>query len=400
MSFIDHAQILIPALSGLAVTVFKEDGDTQPLELFEENTCFFKNVQTFYTKNGFLSFFRKMSGGKIYTVTDPLDIHAVIVKVVDRWVILGPYAVDPWQDHNGKVLLANCGIQSDAFLPYKFYRCNLPIFGNEYVERVAALILTQVAGNESYEIDHIDMTVQKAFELPSKISDSYNDFAQINHRYAVEEQLMAAVQHGKTEEALKLFEEAAGLRGRIRIFDDSISGQIASCWALRALVRRAAISGGLTQIYVDSLSQEYAQQMNQALNMNQLHDVIAQYLAAFCCAIRKSNKTDYSLYVKRAVQYIELNLSQSISVDTLSEMNGITRQHFTGLWRKEVGMTVKQYIMRERCALAASLLENSRVQIQEISHYVGYDDTNYFTRVFKNVMGVTPQEYKKTKAIY
>lgn len=399
MSFIDHAQILIPALSGLAVTVFKEGGDVQSLELFEKNFCFLKNVQTLYTKDGFLSFFHKKSGGCIYTVADPLGIYAVIVKVVDRWVILGPYVIEPWNNNKGKVLLANCGVQSD-FLSYKLYRCKLPILDKEYVECVAALILTQVVGNKPYKTDHINMTVQKALELPPKISDPYNDFAQVNRRYAMEEQLMNAVQQGKTEQALKLLKDGADIKGEIRIFDSSLSGQIASLWALRALVRRAAILGGLTPIYVDALSQEYAQRMNQALNENQLHEIVEQYLAAFCCAVRKNKKTDYSLYVKRAIQYIDLNLSQPISVETLSEMNNITRQHFTGLWKKEVGITVKQYIKQERCAFAANLLENSRMQIQEIGHYVGYDDTNYFTRVFKNLMGVTPQVYRKNKAIY
>ena len=61
---------------------------------------------------------------------------------------------------------------------------------------------------------------------------------------------------------------------------------------------------------------------------------------------------------------------------------------------------MRQYIAQARCECAADLLENSQMLVQEVSHYVGYDDTNYFARVFKEIMGISPQEYRKKKSFY
>ena len=56
--------------------------------------------------------------------------------------------------------------------------------------------------------------------------------------------------------------------------------------------------------------------------------------------------------------------------------------------------------MQMRCECAAELLESGCLPIQEISQYVGYDDTNYFARVFKNQVGISSQEYRKRKSFY
>ena len=59
---------------------------------------------------------------------------------------------------------------------------------------------------------------------------------------------------------------------------------------------------------------------------------------------------------------------------------------FVRLFGKETGKTVNQYIMQLRCERVAELLQNSQLLVQEISSYVGYEDNNYFAKVFKNVM--------------
>ena len=58
-------------------------------------------------------------------------------------------------------------------------------------------------------------------------------------------------------------------------------------------------------------------------------------------------------------------------------------------------MTMKQYLAWKRCELAAELLLESRMSIQEISAYVGYPDNNYFSKVFKANKKLSPLDYRK-----
>lgn len=399
MDFINHAQIMIPVLTGLNVTVW--DYDTQPLEYLEKHFCFLPAIQTLYTANGLLAFSQKKGEEHIYIIEDQLDTHAIIIKVEDQWLFLGPYVTEPWQDSRAKTRLVNCGGQDSAFFPYKVYYCGLPLFELEYTMRIAALILENTVGNiPPREISPIHVAAKNAAEQISRISEKFTDSEMVNKQYALEEKFEEAVHQGKTTFAINLLHEINRLNPGLRFKTNEINNRIISAAITRTIVRRAARLAGMAPIIIDAISIEYAQKMHLCTDGQQLETLLDDYIATFCAAIRANQNNDYSLHVKRAVQYINTHLSQSISVDSLCQLNNISRQYFVQLFKKETGKTVKQFVNQVRCDRAAELLGDSRLLIQDISHYVGYEDTSYFGRVFKNIMGVTPQEYREMKTFY
>ena len=399
MSFIEHAQIMIPALTGLAVTTW--DDDDRTLGEFEQRFCFLPQIQSLYTTDGLLQFFHRKDDQHIYTITDPLDTHVIILKIEKTWIILGPYVTSPWRGSAAAELLARRDLQESTRLPYKLYRCGLPLIEHAQVIRIAVLLLNHTIGNlPPHEIESITMDRDASADVRVAISDEHEELSIINKRYALEGQFMDAVTGGRTEEAIRSLSAMMNLLPGLRYKTDDLKDQIAGAAISRANIRRAAVQAGLTPVLIDAISQEYAQKMHRATDESVLRELMEQYIADICYAIRSHKKNNYSIYVKRAVQYIETHLSQPISVDELCRLNDISRKHFVHLFGKETGKTVNQYIMQLRCERAAELLENSQLLVQEISSYVGYEDNNYFDKVFKNVMGVSPLEYRKMKTIY
>lgn len=399
MDFINHAQIMIPAMTGLAVTVLDNHGPS--FQQFERENCLSPELQPLYTAAGLRQFFDKKDGSHIYDISDTLDSRLLLMKIHEQWIILGPYVVTPWDENAAKVLLAKAGAKEAMRLPYKIYRCRLPLVQHELAVHIAVLLVTHTVGNEPpREIETIDMFANSELAEKPRISQTFEEFSIVSKRYELENQFMDAIAQGKTSKSLDLFREIFLLVPGLRYNSGDLTDQIAGAAILRILVRRAAVQGGLTPILIDAISQEYAQQMHTALDQASINDLMERHVVAFCEAIRANKKNNYSIYVKRAVQYIETHLSQSISVDTLCQLNGISRNHFVHLFSKETGKTVKQYIAQARCECAAELLENSQLLVHEISNYVGYEDNNYFAKVFKSVMGVSPQEYRKEKTFY
>ena len=396
MDFIDHAQIMIPAMTGLSVTVL--DSGDRPFRQFERENCLSARLQPLYTTAGLRQFFDKKDGSHIYDISDALDTRVLLMKIHEQWIILGPYVITAWNENTAKVLLAKVGAQEVMHLPYKAYRCKLPLVQHEMAVHAAVLLVTHTVGNEPpREIESIDIL---AGGEPANISQVFEDFTVVNKRYELENQFIEAIAQGKTSKSLDLFREIQSLAPGLRFISGDLKDKIAGAAIIRTLVRRAAVQGGLTPVLIDAISQEYAQQMHRALDDAALNDLLELHIAAFCRAIRANKKSNYSIYVKRAVQYIETHLSQPISADTLCRLNGISRAHFVHLFSEETGRTIKQYIARSRCERAAELLENSHLPVHEISNYVGYEDSNYFTKVFKNVMGISPQDYRKVKTFY
>ncbi len=400
MDFLASAQVLVPALCGLSAAVFDAAGDdAQALAAFETRFAFSLQVQPLFTAAGLRRFFADRGAERIFWLRDALDIQAVLLKIGGQWVVLGPYVDAPWNEGQARVRLAAHTLGDAALLPHKAYRCSLPVLSSEYVIKVAALLLTNTVGNPPREVELIDLTARTAEDMAPKISEEYDDPAQIDRRYAWEDALMAAVRGGHTSQALALLDGIGSVMTGIRFLTDSIADQIAGTCTFRALVRHAALQAGLTPVFVDALSQEYAQQMHHAVDSQRLNELTHQYLAAFCRAVRENRRTGYSPRVRQAVQYIELHVSAPLTVEQLCALTGVTRQRLGALFRAETGRTVKGYIQHRRCECAAELLRDSRLRVQEIARYVGYEDTAYFARVFKAETGRTPQEYRKETSV-
>lgn len=392
MSFLKYAQLFIPELTNLPVTVCGEKGHT--LRAFAEKACFSSEIQPLYTEDGFRSFFAQKEHDRIYEITDALGTRMIVFRTNGQTVIFGPYVTTPWEEPSSKILLAKCGCSAEQLLSYKAYRCELPLVENHAAEKAAFFVLEHLVPAPDFVPVCIELSAQKMSGRFPRISEAYSDAEIVNRNYADEKKLMDTIRKGDTVQILHCLQDWQAPPPGIRFLTNSLNDKIAQAFAIRVLVRHAALQAGLTPVFVDALSQEYAQKMHRAISKSELDDLMRQYAVAFCQAVRDNRKMEYSPYVKRAVQWIESKLSQPVTVNDLCRLNNITRQHFSQLFKKETGKTVKQYIMQARCDRAAELLMNSDLPIRDISQYVGYEDAAYFARVFKNVTGHTPQEYR------
>lgn len=101
--------------------------------------------------------------------------------------------------------------------------------------------------------------------------------------------------------------------------------------------------------------------------------------------------------MKQAAVYIRLHLGQPVSRTEVAEMLHLNEEYFSRLFRKYTGCTFKDYLIEERMKQAKKLLEFSNFPISVIAVKVGYVNFSYFSRHFKNMVGVSPQEYRAEK---
>ena len=74
----------------------------------------------------------------------------------------------------------------------------------------------------------------------------------------------------------------------------------------------------------------------------------------------------------------------------------VTSSYLSSLFRKEMGMTLTDYVNQQRIAHAQYLLLNTSAPIKAIAQQCGIADLNYFVRMFKRAAGVTPKVYRDT----
>lgn len=99
--------------------------------------------------------------------------------------------------------------------------------------------------------------------------------------------------------------------------------------------------------------------------------------------------------VKKAVLYINQNYKKTITLKDLSDFCGITPQHIIRLFKTELGLTPTQYINRFKINYAKSLIRNNAtLSMKEISYELGFENPNYFSRLFTKLENESPSDFK------
>ena len=93
--------------------------------------------------------------------------------------------------------------------------------------------------------------------------------------------------------------------------------------------------------------------------------------------------------------YISDNLDKELSLSDLAEITHFNPNYLCELFKKETGENLVKYITFKRIETAKILLGDVTLKCSEIALKVGYNDVNYFNRVFKNQLGLTPKQYRK-----
>lgn len=102
--------------------------------------------------------------------------------------------------------------------------------------------------------------------------------------------------------------------------------------------------------------------------------------------------------ILRAVYYIKLHYVQDIALTDVARYADMNPNYLSVAFQREMGLSVREYITRERMEAAKALLERGELRVSDVAERVGVHDVKYFSRLFKRAAGMTAGEYReKTK---
>ncbi len=115
----------------------------------------------------------------------------------------------------------------------------------------------------------------------------------------------------------------------------------------------------------------------------------------FMQALRtRAGNNEYEL-IEKAREYIEENFSAEISAKELSAMCNMSETSLRRKFREYIGQPPLDYQIGLRIRKARELLLERKYNVSEVGRTVGFEDVNYFSRIFKKRVGVSPQTYEK-----
>ncbi len=106
---------------------------------------------------------------------------------------------------------------------------------------------------------------------------------------------------------------------------------------------------------------------------------------------------DYPLPIMQSLRYIREHLCERMTVDELSQHIGLSKFHFCRMFRAYTGASVVHYINTLRCDYAHRLIIESGLTASEAAHRLGIHNLSYFSKMFKQYMGMAPSELYLTR---
>ncbi|MCM1992205.1 AraC family transcriptional regulator [Oceanirhabdus seepicola] len=160
---------------------------------------------------------------------------------------------------------------------------------------------------------------------------------------------------------------------------------------------RSVIEGGVDADFVYTLKDTYLRLIESCNNLTQLITISNSVLEEFVESVTKLGLIKVKPSVQKAIKYIYEHLTEEISLEQVAKKVKLHPKYLSALFKKEMGITFQNYILKLRIQEAKRLLNYSDYSILDIALQFGFKSQSYFTNTFKKYEGCTPNQYRKKK---
>lgn len=370
------------------------------LEVFDKNL---RNSLVDSDKlNTILSFIDTMEKETIYFLTDNYFINYVFLFPFpdkDDLITLGPYFNNTIDEEYWNKIISENHLSVNDLKKIKSYLYNIPqIENNLHLNSVLSTIISYVNNGENspFKIKYLNTytdTDSPDF-TPKEDFKAYNKT--IFDRYKLERYLLECIRKGDSKEALLAAKKFISSPSEPRL-KNMLRDQKLLLTSANTLFRKAVEENEIHPIYLHEISSKYVSKIELTNSRSALDMVYENMIIEYCSLVNNKSRNKYSLPVKNILDYIEFNFSSTITLKDLSDRFSLSIPYISSQFKKEVGITIIHFINQLRINTAIELLNGGSMSIQDIAATVGILDYNYFTKIFKKEIGMTPTEFRKKR---
>ncbi|HQI16520.1 MAG TPA: AraC family transcriptional regulator [Bacillota bacterium] len=212
--------------------------------------------------------------------------------------------------------------------------------------------------------------------------------------YFLEQELLSKIKSGNLNDTLAVLKEINSLK-RTRLSKDVLRSVKNSLICSVTLFTRAAIEGGVTPEAAFTLSDSIILAIEEINNMPELMEY--EYTAAkqYVQIVQDLSRIKYSNIIQQAISYIYKNLTNKLTLQKISDAIYVHPNYLSGLFKREVGMSLPDYIMKTRVDESKYYIRYTNTKISDIAAFYQFCNQSYYTQVFRKFAGCTPNEYRE-----
>ena len=334
-----------------------------------------------------------------YCLTEDFFCYGVLTSGEIRFIV-GPTRQVPASDQTlrelafrmglGKEEAEECRRSMKAIVPMPVESLLLMLCAINYMvngEKRELRDLTITTGQQSLDAARASRAIEKRGEKhpPTPTHNSYSQ----------EQAILRIVRKGDSTALHTWMERAPAIRSGI-LAPEHLR-QMKNVFIVTAtLCSRAAIRGGLDVDDAFSLSDSYIQSCERLDTPEKITNLQYHMVLEFTRRVERLHLGEHPGRLAQAVaNYVQQHLSETVSTEKLAQALYMGRSHLSTKFHAETGVTLSEFILRQKTEEAKRLLRYTDRTAAAIGEYLAFSSPAHFTRVFKKYAGVTPNEYRE-----
>jgi len=327
-------------------------------------------------------------------------LYGLIRAIEEEWlIVLGPVLCVPLSDEVLDSILRISGIPDQLRGNLFDAMCQLPVISPAQMVKHVSFVYQCLHGKPVLDAEiyqHIEADGAQKGLLHQRIESL--EEGRLHNSYYYEVELYQTVREGNVEK-LKRFIE----KNRHRALNEGLMALSPLRHAKNVFITTVsrvgfigAIPGGLDVEKVYQMMDDYIRRCEQLTTVEEVISLQYAMIIDFCQQTGENQRpTDLSTDVWHCMNYIRSHLYERISVDQVAAALGKSISYVQKHFRAELNTSVNAYIIRSKLEESKTLLIYSEKTLSQISFDLCFSSQAYFHRLFKQMYGITPAQYRK-----
>ena len=337
-----------------------------------------------------------------YFITPYFNYYGT-VKTDDFTLVIGPSRLTPMRDGDMRELAFACDAEGEDVAKFITAMKSLVQMPLESIVQILCTINHAATGEKLtledltiYDLEQTalstEMTSERIDRIPAPVGDKV-----MHNTLAIEETLMNMVRKGDIFGLREWISSAPAVRGGT-LASETLRQMKNTFIVTATLTSRSAIRGGMDIEEALSLSDSYIRKCEVLSTSEQITNLQYHMVLDYTERVGRVRygKTPSRL-ISDVSSYVRRHMTERINVSELAGAMFITRTHLAAKFKSESGMTLTEFIMREKTEEAKKLLRYSDKSILAIGEYLAFSSHSHFTKTFKQYTGMTPSEYRNLR---
>ena len=372
-----------------------------PVRIYESGGLIFSNVSLFLQGDPFSIENAKIPSPEIGLVEGRFKCNYGFINQGAFTIVFGPTREVPFTKKEIDEITDALKIVSQEYLRFVDGLRTLGSIAPYELMQVLTLVLFSTTGKKLSATDvfvkptaqtELGKIIQKT-EAESQI-DWSKDVVSHSKTYIAEKILVDSVKNGDMESFNRFVSSFPALKGG-KMAEGQIRQAKNTFISAATIVSRAAIEGGLDTEEAMELSAIYVSQCEQLSDVVAITNLQFKMIVDYINRVKEAKEQTSPKILRDVALYVRKNLSSPITTQEIADYMYLSRPYLSATFKQQAGITLAEYIAREKIEEAHRLLLYTKKTVLEISEGLGFSSQSHFTNVFKKFKGTTPKSIRK-----